>query len=51
MPTVMVYLRTTAKWYRMAAEQGNAEAQTLLGALYCLGKGVFQSDSDRETLS
>ena len=29
-----------AKWYRKAAEQGNAEAQSLLGACYWEGQGV-----------
>ena len=28
------------KWYRKVAEQGNANAQVLLGFLYILGKGV-----------
>ena len=30
------------KWYRLAAEQGNAQAQYRLGALYVYGKGVAQ---------
>ena len=30
------------KWYRLAAEQGLAEAQNKLGALYGDGKGVPQ---------
>ena len=28
------------KWFRKAAEQGNANAQALLGLEYLLGKGV-----------
>ncbi len=30
------------KWYRMAAEQGNASAQYNLGAMYGKGQGVPQ---------
>ena len=30
------------KWYRLAAEQGNARAQYNLGAMYDNGKGVPQ---------
>ena len=30
------------KWYRRAADQGNAHAQTALGFMYCLGHGVPQ---------
>ena len=29
-----------ARWYRMAAEQGNAKAQLNLGQMYNIGKGV-----------
>ena len=28
------------EWYRQAAERGNAESQTILGALYESGQGV-----------
>ena len=28
------------KWYRQAAEQGNAEAQSMLGVAYLFGEGV-----------
>ncbi len=28
------------KWYRKAAEQGNADAQTTLGVMYANGEGV-----------
>jgi hypothetical protein len=31
-----------AKWFRKAAEQGNAQAQNILGILYRDGKGVVQ---------
>jgi TPR repeat protein len=31
-----------AKWYRRAAEQGNAQAQSNLGAMYDNGQGVRQ---------
>ena len=30
------------KWYRMAAEQGNADAQLNVGQIYWLGKGVSE---------
>jgi hypothetical protein len=32
------------KWYRRAAEQGNASAQTTLGLIYDKGQGVPQND-------
>jgi hypothetical protein len=31
-----------AKWYRKAAEQGNAKAQGSLGFIYLMGRGVPQ---------
>ena len=31
-----------AKWYRLAAEQGNATAQSNLGSMYYSGEGVPQ---------
>lgn len=31
-----------AKWFRMAAEKGNLEAQTTLGILHMEGKGILQ---------
>ncbi|MDP7667987.1 MAG: tetratricopeptide repeat protein [Rhodospirillales bacterium] len=31
-----------AKWYRMAAEQGHAGAQFVLGSMYANGQGVPQ---------
>jgi len=36
--------KTAVKWYRLAAEQGNATAQTNLGVMYGMGKGVIQDD-------
>jgi TPR repeat protein len=35
-----------AKWYRLAAEQGSAEAQWLLGASYDSGDGVPEDDAE-----
>ena len=34
------------RWYRLAAEQGFAEAQSALGALYSNGEGVEQDDAE-----
>ena len=34
------------KWYRLAAEQGNAAAQNNLGLMYGLGQGVPQDDAE-----
>ena len=34
--------KTAMKWYRLAAKQGNASAQTNLGVMYGLGQGVIQ---------
>ena len=31
------------KWYRLAAEQGDASAQYFLGEMYALGDGVLRS--------
>ena len=36
------------KWYRMAAEQGNADAQYYLGVMYESGKGVEQNSLEAE---
>jgi S1-C subfamily serine protease len=33
------------KWYRKAAEQGNAQAQCNLGTMYADGKGVVEDDA------
>ncbi|MCH8931814.1 MAG: sel1 repeat family protein, partial [Nitrospinae bacterium] len=33
-----------AKWYRKAAEQGDAEAQAMLGLMYLNGEGVPQEN-------
>ena len=35
--------KEAVKWYRLAADQGNAEAQYNLGAAYCEGKSVPQN--------
>ena len=35
-----------AKWYRLAAEQGNAIAQFNLGRSYTGGKGVLKDDAE-----
>ena len=35
--------KEAVKWYRLAAEQGNANAQYILGLMYCLGQGVAQN--------
>ena len=32
------------KWYKLAAEQGDADAQTQMGFMYNKGKGVPQND-------
>jgi TPR repeat protein len=32
------------KWYRLAAEQGYAEAQNNIGSMYKKGKGVLQDN-------
>ena len=34
----------TVKWYRLAAEQGNAYAQVLIGLMYANGMGVAQDN-------
>jgi hypothetical protein len=33
-----------ARWFRKAADQGNAGAQYNLGAIFAQGRGVAQSD-------
>ena len=35
-----------AKWYRLAAEQGNAVAQLAIGVMYDSGKGVPQDSAE-----
>ena len=35
-----------AKWYRKAAERGNAHSQTNLGSMYQEGRGVSQHDAE-----
>ena len=32
------------RWYRLAAEQGDAQAQYMLGDMYRFGRGVSQDD-------
>ncbi|MDS4028683.1 MAG: hypothetical protein RKO66_01225 [Candidatus Contendobacter sp.] len=39
----------TARWFRTAANQGNARAQTSLGWMYAKDRGAEQSD--REAVS
>ena len=34
------------KWYHLAAEQGNIDAQVSLGEMYAVGRGVSQSDTE-----
>jgi len=34
------------KWYRMAAEQGHAGAQNILGCMYYKGEGVPQDNAE-----
>jgi uncharacterized protein len=41
--------KEAAKWYRKAADQGNADAQTALGGLYFDGHGMPQSYGDALT--
>jgi len=33
--------KTAVKWYTLAAEQGDADAQNNLGLMYALGQGVL----------
>lgn len=39
-------IKEAMKWYRLAAEQGNPNAQQHLGDMYCSGKGVPQDDEE-----
>jgi len=39
-PGVQIDLAESAKWFRLAAEQGYADSQARLGAMYGLGMGV-----------
>ncbi len=34
------------KWYRLAAEQGDADAQAFLGEMYENGKGVPEDETE-----
>ncbi len=36
--------KTAVKWYRLAAKQGDADAQYNLGVMYHEGKGVIQDN-------
>ena len=36
--------KTSVKWYKLAAEQGSAKAQTNLGTSYAIGMGVIQDN-------
>ena len=36
--------KVATKWYRRAAEQGHADAQSNLGVKYFFGKGLDQND-------
>ncbi len=38
--------KEAAKWYRLGAEQGDADAQNNLGAMYDHGQGVPQDDKE-----
>jgi TPR repeat protein len=35
-----------AKWYRKAADQGDANSQTLLGVMYAVGRGVPKDEAE-----
>lgn len=35
-----------AHWYRLAADQGDAEGQACLGKMYLFDRGVTQDDSE-----
>lgn len=41
---VTINEREAAKWFQLAAEQGDAAAQFNLGALYGMGRGVTQDN-------
>ena len=36
--------KQAVKWWRLAADQGHADAQTNLGVMYAQGRGVPQDD-------
>ena len=38
--------KESVKWYRLSAEQGDAEAQFNLGLMYSEGQGVPQDDKE-----
>ena len=37
---------TAMKWYRLAAAQEHADAQSLIGAMYDKGEGIPQDDTE-----
>lgn len=39
---VPIDYKEAVKWYRLAAEQGDADAQFSLGVMYVTGKGVIE---------
>jgi TPR repeat protein len=39
-----------ARWYRLAAEQGDSAGQTMLGVMYSQGRGVPQNDTEASRL-
>ena len=38
--------KAALKWYRLAAKQGDANAQSSLGVMYATGQGVAQDDQE-----
>ena len=38
--------REAYRWYRRAADQGDADAQSALGLMYKMGLGVERSDAE-----
>ena len=38
--------KDAAKWYRLAAQQSNKDAQFLLGSMYVEGQGVLRDDKE-----
>ena len=49
-PAILFYIQgdyaSALRWYRLAADQGQAEAQFSLGRMYELGRGVPQEDAE-----
>ncbi len=44
--TFAFFHKDPVKWYRKAAEQGDADAQHNLGWMYANGKGVIENDKE-----